>query len=111
MNDPIGRTSGISDDLDVESIPAGSTLGGGSTNGTTGSDSVRREFGEARERLGDGVDEIRAAAADAATSIRDTTRDVAGDVGEILREMIRERPLAAVAAVAAGAYLLAKLTR
>ena len=34
MNDPIGRTSGLSDDLDVESIPAGSTLGGGSTSGT-----------------------------------------------------------------------------
>ena len=65
----------------------------------------------AREQLKLGAHEISDAAADAVGSVHEATRDSLTDITEAARDLIRERPLAAVAAVAGLAYLYARLTR
>jgi hypothetical protein len=68
------------------------------------------ELGHARERIGEGAEEIRIAAADIAATLRETAGDCASDLSSLLREVVRERPLASLATAAGAAYVLARLT-
>ena len=65
----------------------------------------------AREQLKDGAHEISDAAADVVGSVRAATLDSFSDIAEAARELIRERPLVAIAAAAGVAYLVARIAR
>jgi ElaB/YqjD/DUF883 family membrane-anchored ribosome-binding protein len=65
----------------------------------------------AREQLKEGAHEISDAAADAAGSVREAAIGSATDIVEAARELIRQRPLAALAGAAALAYLYARIRR
>jgi ElaB/YqjD/DUF883 family membrane-anchored ribosome-binding protein len=68
------------------------------------------EFGHARERISEGADEIRIAAADIAATVRETASECAADLSGLLRDTVRERPLAALATAAGVAFVVARLT-
>ena len=74
-------------------------------------EAATREFASSGEQLKEGLDDVSAAAGDAAASIKYAAEDSLSDIAVTLRELVREKPLASIAVAAGAAFVLARLLR
>ncbi len=73
------------------------------------SDSLIDELGEATHRLNADVQQVQEAAADAIEVFRGAAVECMSDIAAVVREMVRARPIGAIAAATAAGYVLSRI--
>lgn len=73
------------------------------------SESLIDDLGEATHRVSADVHQVQETAADAFEVLRGAAVDCVSDIAAVVREMVRARPMGAIAAATAAGYVLSRL--